>query len=312
MTLQQLEYIVALDTHRQFSAAAAACHVSQPSLSALVQKLEEELGVKIFDRSRQPVVPTELGREIVAQARAVLQEANHLRDLVSDHRENISGDFRLGIIPTLAPYLLPLFLKHFSEKHPLVNLSVSERTTEVLLRQLQLNLLDAAILATPTGESSLSEDPLFQEEFAAYAPREASILKKRYLLAKDIDPNRLVLLEEGHCLRNQVVNLCELQKVQSTLSNVHYEAGSLETLQRLVEAHSGITILPQLALFYLDEEQIQNVRFFHPPAPVREISLVTRRIFSKKKLLEALRAAILENLPQAVLINKQGKVLGIG
>lgn len=312
MTLQQLEYIAALDTHRQFSAAAAACHVSQPSLSALVQKLEDELGVKIFDRSRQPISPTDIGREIVAQARSVLQEASHLREIVRDHQENISGEFRLGIIPTLAPYLLPLFLKNFSEKHPLVNLSVSERTTEVLLRQLRQSQLDAALLATPTGEGNLMEDPLFQEEFAVYAPHEASVLNKRYLLAKDIDPNRLVLLEEGHCLRNQVVNLCELQKAQSSLSNIHYEAGSLETLRRLVETHSGITVLPQLALLDLDEEQIQNVRFFQPPAPVREISLVTRRVFSKRKLLDALRGVILENLPKAVLSKNSGRVLGIG
>jgi LysR family hydrogen peroxide-inducible transcriptional activator len=311
MTLQQLEYIVALDTHRQFSAAAAACHVSQPSLSALVQKLEDELGVKIFDRSRQPVAPTELGKEIIAHARLVLQEANHLRELVRDHRENITGDFRLGIIPTLAPYLLPLFLKKFAEKHPLVNLSVSERTTEGLLRMLKENQLDAALLATPTGESGLTEMPLFQEEFAAYAPHEPAVLAKRYLLAKDIDPNRLVLLEEGHCLRKQVINLCQLQKEQSRFRNIHYEAGSLETLRRLVEAHSGITILPQLALLDLDEDQIQNVRFFQPPAPVREISLVTRRIFSKEKMLHALQEVIVENLPQAVLGMKEGRVMGV-
>jgi LysR family hydrogen peroxide-inducible transcriptional activator len=311
MTLQQLEYILALDTHRQFSAAAAACHVSQPSLSALVQKLEDELGVKIFDRSRQPVAPTEVGKEIIAHARLVLQEANHLRELVRDHRENITGDFRLGIIPTLAPYLLPLFLKKFAEKHPLVNLSISERTTEGLLRMLKENQLDAALLATPTGESGLTETPIFQEEFAAYAPHEPSVLEKRYLLAKDIDPNRLVLLEEGHCLRKQVINLCELQKQHSGLRNIHYEAGSLETLRRLVEAHSGITILPQLALLDLDEDQIQNVRFFQPPAPVREISLVTRRIFSKAKLLHALQEVIVENLPQAVLGMKGGRVMGV-
>ncbi|MCC7466018.1 MAG: LysR family transcriptional regulator [Saprospiraceae bacterium] len=311
MTLQQLEYIVALDTHRRFSTAAAACHVSQPSLSALVQKLEDELGVKIFDRSRQPVAPTEIGQEIIAHARLVLLEANHLRELVRDHRENITGDFRLGIIPTLAPYLLPLFLKKFAEKHPLVSLSVSERTTEGLLRMLKENQLDAALLATPTGESGLSETPIFQEEFAAYAPHEPSVLKKRYLLAKDIDPNRLVLLEEGHCLRKQVINLCQLQKEQSRFRNIHYEAGSLETLRRLVEAHSGITILPQLALLDLDEDQMQNVRFFQPPAPVREISLVTRRTFSKVKLLHALRDVIVENLPQAVLGMKEGRVMGV-
>lgn len=311
MTLQQLEYVVALDNHRRFSIAAEECHVAQPSLSAALQKLEDELGVKLFDRSRQPIVPTELGIPFIQQARRVLREAEALRLLVSDHCEALSGEFRLGIIPTLAPYLLPLFLKAFSEKYPDIKLHVHERTTENLLALLKREQLDAVLLATPVEEASFVKDVLFYEEFVAYAPREASILEKRYLLTDDIDPDRLVLLEEGHCMRNQVVNLCALQKAQSGWSNIAYEAGSLETLRRLVENHSGITILPQLAVLDLAEDQMQYVRFFQAPAPVREISLLMHPHFTKRRILEALRECVVGNLPSFLQEEKLRRVLEI-
>lgn len=311
MTLQQLEYVVALDNHRRFSAAAEECHVAQPSLSAALQKLEEELGVKLFDRSKQPITPTELGIPFIQQARRVLREAEALRLLVSEYCETLSGEFRLGIIPTLAPYLLPLFLKDFSEKYPEIKLHVHERTTENLLSLLRRERLDAILLATPLDEERLVKDCLFYEEFVAYAPHEASILKKRYLLTEDIDPERLVLLEEGHCMRNQVVNLCALQKAQSGWSNIAYEAGSLETLRRLVENHSGITILPQLAMLDLNEDQMQFVRFFQAPAPVREISLLTTSHFNKRRILAALKESILSNLPAVLREEKMRRVLDI-
>jgi LysR family transcriptional regulator, hydrogen peroxide-inducible genes activator len=312
MTLQQLEYVVALDNHRRFSVAAEECHVAQPSLSAALQKLEDELGVKLFDRSKQPVVPTELGVPFIQQARRVLRETEALRLMVSDHCEAQSGEFSLGIIPTLAPYLLPLFLKDFSEKFPEIKLHLHERTTENLLSLLKREQLDAILLATPVEEDTFVKDCLFYEEFVAYAPHEASILEKRFLLTEDIDPNRLVLLEEGHCMRNQVVNLCALQKAQSGWSNIAYEAGSLETLRRLVENHSGITILPQLAVFDLDEDQMQYVRFFQAPAPVREISLLTHPHFAKRRLLAALRESIMGNLPGFLKEEKARRVLEIG
>jgi LysR family hydrogen peroxide-inducible transcriptional activator len=191
MTLQQLEYVVALDNHRRFSIAAEECHVAQPSLSAALQKLEDELGVKLFDRSKQPVVPTELGVPFIQQARRVLRETEALRLMVSDHCETQSGEFSLGIIPTLAPYLLPLFLKDFSEKFPEIKLHLHERTTENLLALLKREQLDAILLATPAEEGTFVKDCLFYEEFVAYAPHEASILEKRFLLTEDIDPNRI-------------------------------------------------------------------------------------------------------------------------
>lgn len=308
MTLQQLEYVIALDTHRHFSLAADKCFVTQPSLSAMVQKLESELGVKIFDRSKQPVAPTDVGLAIIEQARQILLEAERLRQIVRDQRETVSGELRIGIIPTLAPYLLPLFLKSFSEQYRDVHLHLTELTTEQITHSLKKDLLDVGIMATPLEDPQLLEEPMFLEEFSAYAPHEASILEKKYLLAEDIDPNRLVLLEEGHCIRAQVINLCALQQAQSTLNNISYEAGSLETLRRLVEANAGITILPELALLNLDEDQMQYIRFFKPPAPAREISLVMHRVFTKRRLVDALKTSIVDNLPERL---KKGKLLTV-
>lgn len=311
MTLQQLEYILAVDTYKQFSTAAEKCFITQPSLSAMIQKLEDELGVKIFDRSKQPIMPTEIGIDIIGQARLIVNEAENLKQLVKDRLETVSGGLRLGIIPTLAPYLLPLFLKDFSEKYSDLKLSITELTTENIMAQLKKGMLDVGIMATPSQDNQLFEEPIFYEEFVVYAPNEKAVLKKNYMLTEDIDANRLMLLQEGHCMRSQVINLCALQKTQSSLSNITYEAGSLETLKRLVETHSGITILPHLAVLDMNEEQIQYIRFFKPPAPVREISLVTHRSLAKKRLIAVLKEAIYDNLPQSIKKVKKKRVIDI-
>jgi LysR family transcriptional regulator, hydrogen peroxide-inducible genes activator len=311
LTLQQLEYLLAVDAYKQFSTAAEKCFITQPSLSAMIQKLEEELGVKIFDRSKQPILPTEIGTDIIAQARLVLHESEHLKQMVKDRMETVSGELRLGIIPTLAPYLLPLFLKNFSEKFGDLKLTITESTTDQIIAHLKKGILDVGIMATPSKDNQLFEDPIFYEEFVVYAPNEMAVLKKHYLLPEDIDTNRLMLLQEGHCMRSQVINLCALQKTQSSLSNINYEAGSLETLKRLVEAHSGITILPHLAMLEMSEDQMQYIRFFKPPAPVREISLVTHRSLAKKRLIAVLKEAIYYNLPASIKKIRKKRVVDI-
>lgn len=311
MTLQQLEYILAVDAYKQFSTAAEKCFITQPSLSAMIQKLEDELGVKIFDRSKQPIMPTAIGIDIIAQARLILNESEHLKQMVKDRMETVTGELRLGIIPTLAPYLLPLFLKDFSENYRDLKLSIIELTTENIIAHLKKGILDVAIMATSSKDNQLFEDPIFYEEFVVYAPNEKAVLKKQYILAEDIDTSRLMLLQEGHCMRTQVINLCALQKTQSSLSNITYEAGSLETLKRLVETHSGITILPHLAILDMNEDQLQYIRFFKPPAPVREISLVTHRSLAKKRLIAILKDAIGDNLPQSIKKTKKKRIIDI-
>lgn len=265
----------------------------------------------IFDRSHHPVQPTEIGKEIIEKARQIVGEIEQLKQVVGSHKEMLSGEFRIGIIPTLAPYLLPLFLKNFTEAYPGLVLSIRENTTEQLMAHLRTGQIDAALLATPLKDPLLQEEVIFYEEFAVYAPNEPQILHKHYLLAEDINPDRLILLEEGHCLRTQVAILCELQKAQSHLSNITYEAGSLETLKRIVESHSGITILPQLALLDLTEDQMQHVRFFHPPAPVREISLVSRKQYANRRVTDALKSVILDVLPEYIKKETQRRVLEV-
>ncbi len=305
MNLQQLEYIVAVDTLKHFSAAAAKCNVTQPTLSMMIQKLEEELDVKIFDRSKQPVQTTEIGQTVIDQARMILGEAGNLKKLVAQQKGTISGELRIGIIPTLAPYLLPLFLNQFLKKYPLLKLKISELTTDQIIERLNAQHLDAGILATPLKNPTLQELPLFYEQFVVYASQAEKMMKKKYLLAADIDVNRLWLLEEGHCLRSQVVNLCELKRKEALLQNLDYEAGSIETLRKMVDLNNGITILPELALRDLTKTQLKNIRYFKSPAPVREVSIVTYRYFVKYHLIEALKREILANIPKEMTI--QGK-----
>jgi LysR family hydrogen peroxide-inducible transcriptional activator len=305
MNLQQLEYIVAVDTLKHFSAAAAKCNVTQPTLSMMIQKLEEELEVKIFDRSKQPVQTTEIGQTVIDQARMILGEAGNLKKLVAQQKGTISGELRIGIIPTLAPYLLPLFLNQFLKKYPLLKLKISELTTDQIIERLNAQHLDAGILATPLKNPTLQELPLFYEQFVVYASQAEKMMKKKYLLAADIDVNRLWLLEEGHCLRSQVVNLCELKRKEALLQNLDYEAGSIETLRKMVDLNNGITILSELALRDLTKIQMKNIRYFKSPAPVREVSIVTYRYFVKYHLIEVLKKEILANIPKEMTI--QGK-----
>ncbi len=292
MNFQQLEYVLAVDVHRHFAKAAEQCHVTQPTLSMMIQKLEDEIGVKIFDRSRQPVVPTHAGETLIAQARVVLREAARFREIAKEEENSLSGDLRIGIIPTLSPYLLPLFLQSFMDTHPEIRLKITERTTSSLIEFLQKGLLDVAILVTPLQENTLREDPLFYEAFVVYSGYD---YRKEFLLPEDIDPNHLWLLEEGHCFRSQIMNICELR--QKDRLSVEYEAGSLETLKRLVDAQNGITILPELATGYLTDEQRRKVKRFAHPEPVREVSLVTHRHLVKQRLVEALKNEILLHLP---------------
>ncbi len=311
MNIQQLEYIISVDTCRHFVKASEKCFVTQATLSMMIKKLEEELDVKIFDRSRQPVVPTEIGNKIIAQAKIILQESNRLKEIVQEEQGELKGELRIGIIPTLAPYLLPLFMNSFMKKYPQVRLRISELTTVDIINKLEQHDLDAGLLSTPLNQASLTEQPLFYEEFVVYATRKEKILKKKFLLAKDIDVNRLCLLEEGHCLRSQVFNFCELKNNDKELNHLDFATGSIETLKKIVEANEGITILPFLALKDMTTKQKNNVRHFKSPAPVREIGLVTYRYFVKEKLIISLKEEILNNIPMEMKTAMKKEVINI-
>ena len=302
---------MALDEHQHFVRAAEACFVTQPTLSAMIQKLEAELGCLIFDRSKQPVRPTEEGERIIAQARKVLHEVNSLKEIAHEKGDELKGSLRIAIIPTLAPYLLPLFLKQFTQAHPLVNLHIQELTTEEILSRLERDSLDAGILATPSKHIGMNESPLFYEPFYVYAGQHARLPNKQYLLAEDLNLDQLWLLEEGHCMRTQVMRLCELKKQGSSSLGLQYASGSIESLIRMVDAYDGLTILPELAVQNWDQERSKQLHPFASPAPEREISLVTYRKGNKQRLYDALRQSILANLPESVKLQASGQILAI-
>ncbi len=311
MNIQHLKYILEVDTHRHFAKAAEKCFVTQPTLSMMIQKLEEELGVKIFDRSKQPVVPTEAGELIIKQAKIILQEAGKMKIIVEELKGEVSGELKLGIIPTVAPYLLPLFLNSFLKKYPKLKIKISEFTTEQIIEKLKSHHLDAGILATPLNNESLKEQALYYEQFVVYASSNEKLMKKKFLIPNDIDVNHLWLLEEGHCLRSQIFNLCELRKKGLKTSNLEYEAGSIETLKKMVDMNNGITILPELALKELNARDKKFVRHFKPPVPAREISIVTYRHFVKQRIIEVLREEICKSIPKEMISGKRKQVTQI-
>ncbi|RNI29898.1 hydrogen peroxide-inducible genes activator [Rufibacter immobilis] len=299
MTLTQLEYLLAVDTYRHFATAAEKCFVTQPTLSMQLQKLEEELGVQVFDRSRVPVRPTELGKDVIAQARVAVAEFKKIEELVKVQRDGISGELRIGIIPTLAPYLVPLFITDFIKKYPQVRITIQELVTNTIVEKLKLELLDVGLLVTPLHDKTIVEVPLFYEAFVGYLHPSHPLSSLKEITAEAIDPAELWLLNDGHCFRSQVLQLCNRAK---DTRNVHldYESGSLETLKRIVETQSGMTLLPELSVQELPADKTAMVRPFAEPQPLREVSLVVHRSFLKRKTIEALRDEIVTHLPQGL------------
>ncbi len=298
INISQLEYVLAVETHRNFGKAARACHVTQPTLSMQVQKLEEELGVMIFDRSKKPIIPTEAGRLLLQQARIILSEYKKLHVMAKQKEGVVAGEFHLAIIPTLSTYLIPLCLETFATAYPQVKLRVREMQTNHLLEALEREEVDAGILATPTESPGVKEDVLFYEPFYLYVHKEHPLAKLKQVREDDIDGKEMWLLEEGHCFRNQVVRLCGMRGKKTVLPNVSFESGSLETLKRLVERHMGYTLVPYLAVMTETPEE-EDVRIvpFAKPVPSREVSLVYRRTQLKLPILNALKETIIQTLP---------------
>jgi LysR family transcriptional regulator, hydrogen peroxide-inducible genes activator len=309
MNLQQLEYIVAVDTYRHFGKAAEKCCVTQPTLSQMIHKLEEELGIRIFQRKEKPVIPTAIGASIISQARVVLNEVNRIQQTVNKNIGEIKGDLRIGIIPTLAPYILPLFLQNFIHSYKRVRISITELLTDEIVEQLKNGKLDAGLLVAPLKDKSILEHRLFYEEFIAYVSGNDAAYKKKYIAPDDIDPGKLWLLEEGHCFRSQIMNLCKLRKASEQDKHFDYEAGSIETLKKMVEWNGGITILPELALNHMSEADLGMVRRFQSPAPVREVSLVAHKDFVKQTLVDALKKEIIKIIPENMLEAKRRAII---
>jgi LysR family hydrogen peroxide-inducible transcriptional activator len=288
MNLQQFEYIVAVDRFKNFTKAAEYCHVTQATLSAMVKKLEKELGLILFERRANPIVTTECGKDIIAEARKVLLHADNIRNMPGTIKDNISGNIRLGIIPTIANTLLPIVVKSLIKAFPDLRIEWVEITTDDIVGQLKQGIIDAGILATPLGNKEIEENILYYEKLLVYGNTEKG---KEYLLPEEIKKHKVWMLEEGHCLRSQFINLCELEK-KKLEEPVHFEPNSFETLINMVEIFGGLTLIPELYYQNLPMDKKEKVLDFHRPYPVREISLVYYRPFAKWRIIEALSSFI--------------------
>lgn len=306
MTLVQLQYVVALDIYRSFVAAAEACHVSQPALTTQIKRLESQLGVILFDRSKKPVIPTEIGEKIVEQARFVLQESQKIKDIIREFESEMSGEVRLGIIPTVAPYLLPLFINDFNAAHPQIGLSINEDKTETIIQDLRNGDLDAGIIATPVTTAGIKTFPLFYERLFAYVSEGHRLKDQSSVCALTINPEELLLLKEGNCFRNQVINICQEKQKTDAFTPFFYQSNSIESLKRIVDSRDALTVIPELATLVLPKEKRMRVKPFSDCSPVREISLVVSRSFLKKRLLENLMTSIQTAVPETM------KQLGAG
>ena len=308
MTITQLEYILAVEKFRHFGKAAKACSVTQPTLSMQLQKAEEELGVMLFDRSKNPIITTDEGKKIIDQACHVIREYKKIYSIIDAFKDEVQGDFRLGVIPTLAPYVIPLFAASFAKKYPLVNLTIEEFKTEDIISLINKDELDAGLLVTPIEGEQLIERVLFHEPFFVFASKNHPLLKKSKLKDSDLKSDDVWLLNEGHCFRQQVLNLCKLSKDPGTHDNLKFESGNLETLKNMVINSDGYTLLPHLAVLNLSREEQKNVREFQNPIPTREVSLVHNRIFLKEKIITALEETIIDNLPESLVSLKKKNI----
>ncbi len=299
MTIQQLEYILAVEQFRHFAKAAEYCSITQPTLSAMIQKLEEELGVKLFDRSVQPISPTFIGQKILRQARLVLTQVSHVKEIIAEEQEQLSGIFRLAVLPTIAPYLLPRFFPELIEEHSNLDMRVTEMKTLDIRQALLTDEIDAAIIASAPEEGLFHEETLFYEEFYAYISRKEVLFKHELIRTSDITGERLWLLDEGHCFRDQLVRFCQMEAVK--LSQMAYKLGSMETFMHMVENGKGITFVPNLAVLQFNDEQKELVRPFAIPRPTRRIVLVTNKNFIRHKLLNTLKEKIRTSVPPEML-----------
>lgn len=297
MTFQQLEYVVALSKTKHFVNAAEMCGVTQPTLSMMIQKLEDELDVKIFDRSKHPIEITKIGAKIIEQAQTTLCQLNRINELVTAEKGDVSGNINIAIIPTVAPYLLPKFFSEFKDAYPDLSFKMSEMRTSTIEKKLLLGEIDMAILSTPLMNPNILEIPLFYEKFIAYISPKEELYKKSELVSSELPIDHLWVLEEGHCLRNQVFNFC----VKDMKISYAYEAGSIETLIKIVDENGGYTVIPELHVKLLSEEQKKNLRKLVDPVPVREIALVIQQNFIREGQLNAVADTIKKIIPKEML-----------
>lgn len=308
VSLIQLEYIVALAQYQSFSLAAEKCFVTQPTLSMQIKKMENDLDVILFDRTKKPVTPTEIGSLLIEQARTILTETEKITELVQISRHTLAGKLRIGILPSIAPYLLPNFIGKFAKKYTGLDITVKELISDEIMQALENDQLDVGILATPLPKNGFNIYPLFYERILLYCHKNHDFAKRKYVDAAQMKAQKIWLMSHGNCFRNQVINLCDL-KEDSNQTAFSYESASIQTLIKLVETEGGITVIPELASEGFSEKKKQLVKPFHKINPVRQISLISNRVFVKKRMIEALSESIKGTVNTEMLDPKRGEIV---
>lgn len=291
MNIQQIQYVISVHELKSFGRAAEKCFVTQSTLSTMISRFEDEVGVTIFDRNTKPIKTTEEGEIVIEQLSIIRKELQNLDEVISELKGEVSGQLKVGVIPTVAPYLLPIFVDDFTKKHPSVKLIVSEISTQLIIDKLIMRELDLGILSTPIHHPNIVEYPIFNEPFMFYDAK--GQINKSVITPTDINYERLWLLDEGHCMRKQVQTICNLKKNHLNSNTLRYQTGTIDTLMRLVNKNNGSTLLPLLGTLEFNAEQKKNLHSFAEPVPVRQIGVVTHKFFVKRKVLDSLIKSIL-------------------
>lgn len=300
MTLQQLEYVVALDTYRHFVTAAEKCFVTQPTITTQVKKLESEIGIAIFDRTSHPLLPTKAGEVFIIKAKMILREVSELKNMVNKEIDSLDGTFKIGVIPTISPYLIPLIAGAFSTKHPNTILQIEEMQSDYIIKALHKKEIDLGILVTPIDEPFIREVKLYNEPFVFYAQKNHPLSKNKFVSSAEIEQlNDLWLLNEGHCFRNQVLNICTNF---SSTKNIQFQSGSIEGIKKMVDNYGGYTLVPEMAI---SKDEKGKTIHFKEPKPIREVSIIVHHSFAKEALIDAIRVEVLSKTPASFEKNKR-------
>lgn len=306
MNIQQLEYLIAVDKYKHFGNAAQACFITQPTLSAMIQKFEDEMDVKIFDRTTHPIRTTDVGIQLIIEAKRVIDAINELKSKANSLNNVLAGKLNLGIIPTVSGFILPTEIFDFLKNHPKIELNVKEMTTDNIIKALKSGELDAGIISTPyTASNEFYHDFLFNEELMLYSSEDSEAQKKdSFVIPEKIDVQKVWLLEEGNCLRTQFENICELRENTVKPKNLEFVASNINTLIQLVDKLGGMSILPELAVELLTPEQKKKVNRFRSPFPYREISMIYYKPTYKQKILDEMIAFVADSLKLKLNFNK--------
>lgn len=309
ISLIQIQYLIALDEHRNFIKAAEASFVTQPTLSMQIKKLEEELGVVLFDRSHQPIKPTAIGQKIIDQAKLIFKETAHIENILKDFTGDISGTLKIGVLPTISSSLIPRLISQIAKKYPDLKLQISEMLTSQITEELDANRLDVGIVSTPLHNPSFIEKPLYVEKFRLYLNPKHPAYSKNSLDADDLLSDKIWLLSEGNCFRTQSINLCALPEERLNHLALTYESGSMQTLKKIVDLEGGATIMPEWEAGELDSDSLDNVRAFKSDHAGREVGLIYTKYYAKENIIQKLEEMIKDSLPKYVSENKNLEII---